>query len=153
MGARPCRSGFGFCFGRGRCSRCSRGCRFGGGGPGRRLGQRGGAGEGVAAAGGVGGGVAGGHLQALLGADVHAVAALDAVEPLDGPGAGGPIHRQGAGGTAAGAQAAADAGLDVDFDVPPHPLGVLGRRKGIAGGHRFAEQVFQRRARKGNKFQ
>ena len=119
------------------------------GGGGRR--RRGRAGEGFAVFGGVRRGVAGQDAQALFGADLHAVAALDAVEPVDGPAAGGPVHRQCAGRAAAGAQAAADAVLDRDFHMAAHPLRVLGRGKGIVGGHRRVEQVVQRRVGKGEK--
>src|SRR5699024_8727642 len=58
-----------------------------------RCGRRG-AGEGLAALLGTGGGVARHNRQALFGADIGTVAALYAVEPVDGPGACRAVHSQ-----------------------------------------------------------
>ena len=65
-----------------------------------RCGRRG-AGEGLAALLGTGGGVARHNRQALFRADIGAVAALYAVEPVDGPGACRAVHSQRAGRAAA----------------------------------------------------
>ena len=119
--------------------------------PAARLARRGvgrfGAGESLAAFLGGGGGVAGHDGQHFLGADVDAVAALDAVEPVDGPGAGGAVHFERAGRAAARAQAAADTVLDLNFNMAAHALGVVRRLKRVAGGGRFGEEVFQHAAR------
>ncbi len=81
------------------------------------------------------------HGQAFLRAGQHAASALHAVEPADGPCTGLAVHLDRQGRTGSRAQAAGDAVLNPDRNVPAHPLREFHRFKRILYSCRLFKEV------------
>lgn len=91
------------------------------------------------------------HKQTFLRTDSHATSALNTVKPVDGPGSNLPVHRDGAGRTGTHTKAAGNAVFNLNAYMPPHPLRVFRRHKGVLGGGRFPKQILQHSSRQGKR--